>query len=130
MRIEEQNFFTAIELATLKPLIDEFDFYNKLMENNIDWIKIELPNMIIQDFSSIPKPRYFLLNTIGNILSSDRLNIWLMKLTDYKWRKKWGKKKYPQNDYELAFKTRVNISKNHLHNYQVKLLNHLDKFKK
>ncbi len=51
-----------------------------------------------------------------------KLNENLMKLTDTKWRRKWNVKGYPREDYELAFKTTLHISKNHPANYQKKIL--------
>lgn len=125
MKIEEQNYFTAIELSTLKPLIDASDYYYKLMNCNIEWIKNELPNVSVQKFDLIVQTKNSIFSKMIGMLSSNRLNMWLMRITDYKWRKKWGKKKYPLEDYELAFKTRLNVSKNHLHNYQKKMLQHL-----
>lgn len=127
--IEEQNYFTAVELSTLKPLIDESNYYHKIISCNNDWIKNELPNMKFQNMDLTIKPKGFFFAKIIHLLSSNTLNMWLMKVTDYKWRKKWRKKNYPLEDYELAFKTRLNISKNHLHNYQKKMLQHLAKLK-
>jgi hypothetical protein len=45
-----------------------------------------------------------------------------MELTDKKWRKKWARKNFPMEAYDLAFKTRLYVSKNHDKNYQEKIL--------
>lgn len=125
MQIEEQNFFTAIELSTLIPVIDESNCYYLLMSANDFWVKNNLPNATIS--SNKPKvTNPFFWNKIIQWFSSDFLNKSLMQLTDRKWRSKWKARNYPMADYELAFKTRINISKNHLHNYQKKLLSHLE----
>jgi len=50
-----------------------------------------------------------------------------MKLTDTWWRYKWRKKNYPMQDYDLAMKTRIYVSKNHPANYQKKVLNNVEK---
>jgi hypothetical protein len=60
-----------------------------------------------------------------NMLPADAFNHFLMKLTDAKWRKKWSRRGFPQEDYDLAFKTRINISKNHRLNYQKRVLSAL-----
>jgi hypothetical protein len=60
-----------------------------------------------------------------SLLPTSRLNHFLMKLTDAKWRRKWDRKRFPAEDYDLAFKTRINISKNHHLNYQKRVLSAL-----
>jgi hypothetical protein len=45
-----------------------------------------------------------------------------MNLTNNKWRKKWARKNFPMEAYDLAFKTRLHVSKNHDKNYQEKIL--------
>lgn len=127
LEIEEQNYFTAIELATLKPLADTSNFHQKLIENNAHWMNKVLPNYQYKQSSDVKEVRVFFAMKIFEIFGSGRLNSFLMHLTDKKWRRKWKKKNYPAEDYELAFKTRINISKNHLHNYQKKLLDYLNK---
>ncbi|GAA4457721.1 hypothetical protein [Rurimicrobium arvi] len=128
--IEEQNFFTAIELSTLKPLIDADDYYTQLLNHNREWLSREIPNFRISPPGGTPKPVPFWGAGLVNSLSSNWLNAQLMRLTDRKWRNKWEKRKFPAEDYPLAFKTRISVSKNHLHNYQKKLLRHLDQLRK
>jgi hypothetical protein len=57
-----------------------------------------------------------------DVLQPGSVNRMLMRMTDTKWQKKWARKGYPAEDYDLAFKTRINISKNHKANYQKRLL--------
>jgi predicted nucleotidyltransferase len=127
IEIEEQNYFTAIELTTLMPMTNEQDFYQSLIDKNLVWIQPLLPNYTFVIPSNRVKLQNKIWNRIAEFFSSDALNKRLMNWTDKKWRNKWKKKNYPDEDYELAFKTRINISKNHLHNYQKKLLAHLEK---
>lgn len=124
--IEEQNYFTAIELATLIPAADEGLFYQLLIEKNHSWIKSFLPNTKFEKSSNISELKNNMWSQIAELFSSDTLNRTLMNITDSKWKKKWKNKNYPKQDYELAFKTRINISKNHFHNYQKKALEHLN----
>jgi len=48
----------------------------------------------------------------------------LFDYTNKSWRKKWTKKGYNMEDYDLAFKTRLNVSKNHPKNHQKLVLKH------
>jgi hypothetical protein len=121
LELEEKNIFTQIELSTLIPVYNH-DMYKTLLLYN----KNNLPNLqhlgldIDEDDN----------NTVPLFIKEKNtwwkpLNIWLMKLTDMKWRRKWKKKGYPMSDYALAFKTTPYISKNHPKNYQKTILNHL-----
>lgn len=127
--IEEKNLYTAIELSSLKA-VSGSHYYNKLMNEN-QWIKEFLPNGYQPFFYSdkvhnnnnlfVKKMMEYLLNPLGN-----QLNLFLMQWTDKKWRKKWKRKKYPMEDYELAFKTTLHHSKNHPANYQKKVLSNME----
>lgn len=122
LEIEEQNYFTAIELSTLKPLADQDSVHQNLIESNIHWMSKVLPNYQFGPKNDTGKMRVFWPLRIFEIFGNDSLNAFLMYWTDKKWRRKWARKKFPAEDYELAFKTKINVSKNHRHNYQKKLL--------
>lgn len=128
--IEEQNYFTAIELATLKPLLDKNGVYHRLLSENQNWIIRELPNFPLNRPKRQPlfgtKLRNTVTGKIAELFSSDRLNSILMRWTDMRWRAKWKKHQFPDADYNLAFKTTIRVSKNHRHNYQKKLLRTLE----
>lgn len=125
LEIEEQNYFTAIELATLKPLADKDNFHQMLLQRNAHWMNCVLPNYSFEPVGDKKSIKVFWAMSVFEFFGNDFLNTLLMKWTDKKWRLKWAKKNYPAEDYELAFKTRINVSKNHLHNYQKKVLDHL-----
>lgn len=114
LKIEEQNKFTAIEISSL--IIQEGeDVFNAFLKEN-NWIKQFVPNAYKAHKSQ---------KTTTNPSSSqilDSLNIKLMNLTDRKWRLKWKRKGYDMEQYDLAFKTEVSISKNHPKNYQKQIL--------
>jgi hypothetical protein len=128
LRIEEQNYFTAIELSSLKPLLNNNNLHERLMKANKDWLNSQLPNFPPQGTVSTNSVsfRNRLSTLVAECCASDRLNAALMQLTDRRWRKKWEKRNFAQEDYDLAFKTRINVSKNHRHNYQKKLLSNLN----
>jgi hypothetical protein len=121
LELEEKNIFTQIELSTLIPVYNH-DMYKALLLSN----KNNLPNLQHLGLNIDNDDK----NTAPLFIKEKNtwwrpLNIWLMKFTDRKWRRKWKKKGYPMSDYALALKTTPYISKNHPKNYQKIILNHL-----
>ena len=129
MALTETNIYTATELYSLIP-VSGMDHYKILMEEN-RWLSRLLPNT--EDYS---RDQPFNDKTNGVIkkslewlighLSPAYWNKALMKLTDWKWKRKWAAVGYPQEDYDLAFKTTLHISKNHPYNYQKRILTELE----
>lgn len=125
LRLEEKNIFTATELATLVPVYNK-DMYEVLINQNKDWVAGFFPNMDVNDnthiafhtASFIKKPAEWLLNRLW----PERLSMALMQLTDKLWRRKWQRKNYPMEDYDIALKTKWYVSKQHPLNYQKKVL--------
>lgn len=123
--LEEKNLFTATELATLVPVYNK-QLHSRLLSENEDWMKGYFPNMemgnkhfqTISTKSIVRKSAEWLLN----ILWPERMNMVLMHLTDRLWRRKWKRKDYPMDDYEIAMKTKWYVSKQHPLNYQKKVL--------
>lgn len=123
LRLEERNVYTATELSTLIPVCGS-ELYQYLMRENC-WLKQHFPNQILDKTKQISDHRSRLTNGLNwtlNHLFPQFLNRSLMRLTDIKWRRKWAAKGYPQEDYNLAFKTSLHVSKNHPANYQKKIL--------
>lgn len=95
LSVEPKNFFTAIELATLKPVFVRSGIHEMYAANK-DWIRIFLPNNDCKDFNKVYMHDKWLpsrlvegaLNaTIGN-----RLNNFLYKFTRGSWIRKWTRK--------------------------------------
>jgi hypothetical protein len=134
LEIEEKNCFTAIELSSLIP-VSGSNIYHQLMANNL-WIDAFLPNGYIGFSSGMKtitdkrKVGKQIFESFFNLFFPGQLNKMLMRLTDKKWRRKWAKKNYPMEDYDLAFKTTLHISKNHPANYQKKILKAISKFER
>lgn len=123
--LQEKNIYTATELNSLIPVCGG-NIYQQFMSAN-SWVGKFLPNYTctnepVSESSSLFKK---LCAGLVNLLPTTRLNHFLMKLTDAKWRRKWARKRFPAEDYDLAFKTRINISKNHHLNYQKRVLSAL-----
>lgn len=129
LEIDQKNVYSAIETVTLIPsynkeLIDKLKLENK-------WVNNYLPNETYnQDLRFLlPERRQFLkrfFESMINILNPTGLNRFLMDVTDRKWRRKWKKKSYPMENYNQAFYTSLNVSKNHPDNYQSQILTALD----
>ena len=81
------------------------------MEAN-SWSNDFLPNFALKPLDSYPK-LVRRKNLLERFLESDKLNVFFMRWTDAKWRSKWEKKGFDMTMYDVAFKTRLNISKNH-----------------
>ena len=120
LSIEEQNYFTAIELATLIPVTHP-EIGAELVKNN-NWITEFLPNFNESANQKTTAKIPFFKRIIEFVIGSNKLNHFFMELTDKKWRKKWARKNFPMEAYDLAFKTRFYVSKNHDKNYQEKIL--------
>ena len=128
MELDDDNLYTAMELATIIPVYN-YKLNTEFIEVN-KWIYNYLPNNLpLNNQSYIVEVKKNILSKICslflNIFFPKQINKFLMRLTDAKWRYKWSKFNYSEDDYNLAFKTSVHISKNHPANYQKKILNAL-----
>jgi len=128
MEIEDKNIFAMYELATLIPVYNA-NMYNQLMDEN-RWVVDKLPQYQTKPFDL--KPHDNILKKVSefflNLLPTDNINDYLMKITDSKWKSKWASANYPMDEYDLAFRTKINISKNHPKNHQKLVLSKLSKF--
>lgn len=121
LKLEEQNIYTAIELATLKPVRPDDSVYKEILQQN-DWIQSYLPNVFARHgFLPVAAKAANSKQSTG-IPGFDLLNRWLMQATSWYWKKKWTRRKYPEDQYDLAFKSRTYVSKNHPQNYQKRVL--------
>lgn len=126
--LEDKNIYVMYEIATMIPVYNK-ESYDKFIKANY-WVKQKLPQFDysyndIYKHNSIIK---LIFEKALGLVPLNRLNRLLMKMTDYKWKRKWRKADYPAEDYEHAFRTRINISKNHPKNYQKLLLKKLSDF--
>jgi len=123
LEIEEKNLFTATELATLIPVVDA-GHYPKLMSAN-KWLSKFFPNYSprpIGDTLSLNKNKVkSLIETIINLLFAKYWERCFMQATLRRWKKKY-KEQYNVEDFEVAFKSKEHVSKNHPNNYQLKVM--------
>ena len=124
LTLEEQNYFTGIELATLIPLKGK-SHYSNLIKNN-QWVNEYVPNFDTE-IESKSKSRIGIFKRLfETFFSSKKWNVGLMEFTDKRWKKKWTARGYSEDEYELAFKTKLTVSKNHPSNFQKKILKHME----
>lgn len=131
LSLEEQNIFTATELATVIPICNNH-IYKEFIDSNKHWMINILPNAKwnFDNTPTLTNPiSKNIAETILNLLLPGYLNKLLMNATDKWWRYKWRKRNYPMEDYNLAMKTRWYVSKNHPANYQKKIMEKLEELK-
>lgn len=129
MRITHRNLYSAVEVATLLPVY-HVPVIRELFRRN-EWTREYLPNHPgLSDFDFVlaekRQPLKRLIELVIDMLFPRRLNLALMKLTDWKWRRKWRRSGYPAADYDHAFLTGPHVSKNHPLDYEKRILEALE----
>lgn len=122
LEIEEKNLFTATELATLIPL-SGIDHYKNLVGSN-GWLKEFFPNFQPKAMDTIRSSRNAFKNTVESffdLFGGRYLENFFMNLTLKRWKKLYDQK-YSGADFEVAFKTRKYVSKNHPNHYQRRVI--------
>ncbi len=118
LQIEEENIFTATELATLIPLYGKGHHHNLLRQNK--WLLQFFPNFVTIP-SADASPSDGMLKRTGewilNLCFPAVLDRFFMRLTLRRWKKMYGNV-FPAADFGIAFKTDRHVSKNHPKNYQ------------
>lgn len=124
LEIEEKNLFTATELSTLLPM-HGFELYRRFVGCNA-WVREILPNAqekttnggLGHDTNNRLKGslEYVLDSSIGSWLEKK-----FMSLTQLRWRRRYERTLSP-DDFEIAFKSKGYVSKNHPDNFQRKVL--------
>ncbi len=123
LEIEEQNLFTATELATLIPIVDE-GHYPALMNANT-WLTSFFPNYLprtLKDtYPLIQSKLKRILEGLINLFFGKYWEKFFMHATLRRWKKKY-EEQYNTADFAVAFKTKEYVSKNHPNNYQLKVM--------
>jgi len=130
MALPNKNRYIAIELLSLIPVYN-LNLISEFRENN-RWTREFLPNHpgpVNSDYLVPMRKSAFkgISRTIIELLSPQRLNRFLMKLTDFKWRRKWKKYGFSREEYERRFFSSEHISKNHPADYERKVKLALEK---
>jgi hypothetical protein len=124
LELEEQNIFSATELATIMPLINK-ELYLRLLRENNHWLTQFLPNYEARNTERVIRASNGILKRslekAMNILRPRVLEKICMSITMWHWRRRYWKT-YSPEDFNLAFKSREYVSKNHPRNYQKKVM--------
>lgn len=128
IEIEDKNIFALYEITSMIPVFNKY-YYNAFIQEN-SWVDAMLKQHTRTNHIIITHNNRFknLIEKFLNIFPLNKFNLALMKFTDAKWKRKWAKANYPTSEYDLAFRTRVNISKNHPKNHQKLVLSKLSNF--
>ncbi len=122
LRIQDRNAFTATELAYLIPVFN-YEAYRKLMAAN-DWHRAAFPNkQPAPDSNCIPAKQNLFKSLTERALrgrTGDWLDNWLLTMTLRHWRKRFSN--MADEDFELQFRARKNVSKRHTKGFQNKVL--------
>lgn len=123
LEIEEKNIFTATELATVIPLYGA-DHYRNLIASNL-WVKKFFPNFLSRSLDNVPEEKIGtgkgILEGVINVFAGSAANKLFMFFTQRRWNKLY-KRSYAASDFNIAFKTKTHVSKNHPNHYQRKVI--------
>lgn len=125
LAIPDRNIFTATEFATLRPMYGT-SAISKLQKEN-QWVETSLPQRPFD--TTKPNDQDFYLKkgieAIARIAPLDRINTWLMKFSESRWKRKY-QQEYKAEDFEVAFRCREGVSKCHPRFFQKKALSQLE----
>jgi len=124
LEIEEKNYFTAVETVTLRPAYDNGMYHRFLQANR--WVEAFIPSSRPGKVIHNGETGRMLAGAIERSLNNpigDRLDQWLMRLTLWVWKRKFGH--MATEHFEVAMKTRKYVSKHHPRNFQSRVLNAL-----
>lgn len=125
LEIEEKNIYTATELATLIPVYD-INLYQKFNDSN-NWVYSFLPNIQLAHLQK-NNSNHFLKKIFEFVLNNrigDELDDFFLSLFRRYDQKKF--KGYQDQDFEIAFKSRKNVSKHHPNFFQRRVLEAMNK---
>jgi len=128
LEIEEKNIFTATEVTTLIPTYGPDITKRFFIEN--DWIRNYYPNFKKNRHDQIRNPHYQPVKRILEFIFKGKLGDWLdnrfMEITTRHWFKKFSHQ-FPEEEFNLVFKSSKTISKHHPRNFQKKVLEEFNK---
>lgn len=123
LEIEDKNIFTATELATVIPLYGA-DYYRELITRN-GWVKTLLPNFAMRSLEGVPNhctgTARKVMEKLIDLLGGKLLNRFFMHLNARRTARLY-KKRFNESDFNVAFKTKEHVSKNHPNHYQRRVI--------
>ena len=125
LEIPEKNFYTAIEIGSIKPLQNP-GLYLQFMEANT-WIHRYFPNKNFHPDGCINRKNGLFKRFIEKMLNGktgDRLDNYFMSKFRKRWHDHFGTLK-PES-FELNFKSEKHVSRHHPNSFQDKILTQYD----
>lgn len=126
LEIPEKNFYTAVEIGSIKPLQNP-SLYLQFIEANA-WVRQYFPNKIFDPDGCFDKKNGFVKRFIEGSMNGktgERLDNYFMIMFRKRWQARFGKSH--QESFELNFKSEKNVSKHHPNAFQDKILAQFDK---
>ncbi len=126
LNIKKQNLYTAIEMVTLIPTVDD-GTYDIFMATNMNWVHKFLPNAVPQKNNALPYKQNWVQSVLEWLLLSRP-----MVFADTRLRQKYAKRLQKKASKETHESGEVVIHKGilklHSKPYQQKILNLYDKY--
>ena len=121
LTIEEKNLFTATELATVIPLFS-YTLYTALHHENV-WLRKFFPNYEFRGSDTEIQIKKSILTSAFEMLlkpMATPLEKMSMAMTFNRWKRLYSN--YEPADFNIAFKTKKYVSKNHPRHFQKKVM--------
>lgn len=121
LEIQHKNRFTAVELISLLPMVNE-DLHQQIIDSN-NWVL----DYFSGNFHTNPKIVHAKNNKLQQIIEKwlsgsigNQLDNFFMKITLRRWKQKFGEMN--EEDFKVALHTSKKVSKHHPSNFQKKVL--------
>ena len=124
--IDQKNRFTAVELLSLLPMVNEEMHQNIIRSNS--WLEKYFSGHFHQNPEIQPLNKYRLKSFLEAVLNGSLGNVlddFFMNITLKRWRNKFGN--MPEKDFQIALKTTKQVSKHHPSHFQKKVLKAYEK---
>lgn len=122
LEIKEKNLFTATEIYTIMPMVNESLFKNFYSTN--DWVSSFYPTMgKVHENNILPLKKNAFATFVQWLMKGnfgEFLDKRFMRMTLKRWNKKF--KTYTNEEFELLFRSERRVSKHHPSNYQKMVL--------
>ena len=123
LEIEEKNIYTAVETATLVPVYGKLQYQKFIAQNQ--WVKQYFPFADFSRAAYIKEKSSVVKNILEALFSGwlgEKIDLLLMRMAIKRWKKQFGHS-FSSDEFDLAFKSRRNVSKNHPRFFQKQILN-------
>jgi hypothetical protein len=127
LEIEEKNIYTAFETATLIPVCGG-ELWKQFHSKN-NWLKVHLPNHVAPPPVVIAERGQTFKKILEKAFSGrlgEKLDVFIMDRALQRWRKNFSAAFTPA-EFDIAFKSRRNVSKGHPRFFQKRVLEYFQR---